>query len=446
MAARLACATILDAEGRRDIAVPVGTTIAGLTAMLEIDLSDGLLRLTHADGRPADGAGVIGADVPSGAVLAVNSARASSLAAHRAASRDDDPRPRLALLTAALLGALALPELLLVVAPLAGWWAVPAWARLATGVCAGCASLALMAAPGIRRRPLPCTAVSASLALAALGILTPDSSLTAWLVLPAAALAAFLGCLLWWMIERDMTTATLAVLWALAAGVGLGVSWAGAPLRLLAPAALALTVLALVVVPSIALSVPQSQLLDLPLVTTSASRVRAPEVRAPSRVTAPRVNRTLREATQRGDVLLLTLCALATACAPWTVPLMSTATWPGRGAIALVVSAVVALAVTPRHRSSRLARTLPRACAVLLVAAAAHSPAVTDAFGPLGAIEALIATALATVSGCALLTRAEGSALAGRVADILESLSVLTLLPAAALTTGAFDIVRRVVS
>ena len=243
-----------------------------------------------------------------------------------------------------------------------------------------------------------------------------------------------------------MTTATLAVLWALAAGVGLGVSWTGAPLRLLAPAALALTVLALVVVPSIALSVPQSQLLDLPLVTTSASRVRAPEVRAPSRITAPRVNRTLREATQRGDVLLLTLCALATACAPWTVPLMSTATWPGRGAIALVVSAVVALAVTPRHRSSRLARTLPRACAVLLVAAAAHSPAVTDAFGPLGAIEALIATALATVSGCALLTRAEGSALAGRVADILESLSVLTLLPAAALTTGAFDIVRRVVS
>ena len=83
MAARLACATILDAEGRRDIAVPVGTTIAGLTAMLEIDLSDGLLRLTHADGRPADGAGVIGTDVPSGAVLAVNSARASSLAAHR---------------------------------------------------------------------------------------------------------------------------------------------------------------------------------------------------------------------------------------------------------------------------------------------------------------------------------------------------------------------------
>ena len=51
MAARLACATILDAEGRRDIAVPVGTTIAGLTAMLEIDLSDGLLRLTHTKGK-----------------------------------------------------------------------------------------------------------------------------------------------------------------------------------------------------------------------------------------------------------------------------------------------------------------------------------------------------------------------------------------------------------
>ena len=39
-----------------------------------------------------------------------------------------------------------------------------------------------------------------------------------------------------------------------------------------------------------------------------------------------------------------------------------------------------------------------------------------------------------------------GAALAGRVADILESLSVLALLPAAALATGVFDIVRRVAS
>ena len=43
MAVPLACATVLGTTGRRDVSVPSGTTVAGLMAMLRIDLTDGVV-------------------------------------------------------------------------------------------------------------------------------------------------------------------------------------------------------------------------------------------------------------------------------------------------------------------------------------------------------------------------------------------------------------------
>ena len=120
MAVPLACATVLGTTGRRDVSVPSGTTVAGLMAMLRIDLTDGVV-LTRSDGVPADPGSVIGADLPSGVVLSVNDSRESSPSAQRSAARQSrDAWFRPVLVLTVLLSLLGLAEVLTVVMPLRG--------------------------------------------------------------------------------------------------------------------------------------------------------------------------------------------------------------------------------------------------------------------------------------------------------------------------------------
>ena len=441
MAVPLACATVLGTTGRRDVSVPSGTTVAGLMAMLRIDLTDGVV-LTRSDGVPADPGSVIGADLPSGVVLSVNDSRESSPSAQRSAARQSrDAWFRPVLVLTVLLGLLGLAEALTVVMPLRGVWQPPARVRLGAAALTAGGILALMRTSRARRTPWLLMVLSLLLGAAATGLITPASSLAPSLLAPVGAVGALTGCLLLWLLGGDVVA-----VWGAVTALTLALSWTGTPLRDLAPVALALAVLACVSVPALALKVPDTQLLDLPLVTTSATTVRAPEVRAPSRITAPRVNRTLREASLRADTLLTVFCLLACVSAPATASLMETSTWPGRCAIALMATAALAMAVFPRNRRERCSRILPRASALALLLAASRSPAVTRVLDAQGLAVVLLATGLVVVGGCLLVTRGEASALVGRVADLLESFCVLVVLPSAVVAAGLFDLIRRVAS
>ncbi|AVM60743.1 hypothetical protein [Actinomyces sp. oral taxon 897] len=446
MAVPLACATVLGTTGRQDVSVPSGTTVAGLMAMLRIDLTDGVV-LTRSDGVPADPGSVIGADLPSGVVLSVNDSRESSPSAQRSAARQSrDAWFRPVLVLTVLLGLLGLAEALTVVMPLRGVWQPPARVRLGAAALTAGGILALMRTSRARRTPWLLMVLSLLLGAAATGLITPASSLAPSLLAPVGAVGALTGCLLLWLLGGDVVASTLAAVWGAVTALTLALSWTGTPLRDLAPVALALAVLACVSVPALALKVPDTQLLDLPLVTTSATTVRAPEVRAPSRITAPRVNRTLREASLRADTLLTVFCLLACVSAPATASLMETSTWPGRCAIALMATAALAMAVFPRNRRERCSRILPRASALALLLAASRSPAVTRVLDAQGLAVVLLATGLVAVGGCLLVTRGEASALVGRVADLLESFCVLVVLPSAVVAAGLFDLIRRVAS
>ena len=444
MAVPLACATVLGTTGRQDVSVPSGTTVAGLMAMLRIDLTDGVV-LTRSDGVPADPGSVIGADLPSGVVLSVNDSRESSPSAQRSAARQSrDAWFRPVLVLTVLLGLLGLAEALTVVMPLRGVWQPPARVRLGAAALTAGGILALMRTSRARRTPWLLMVLSLLLGAAATGLITPASSLAPSLLAPVGAVGALTGCLLLWLLGGDVVASTLAAVWGAVTALTLALSWTGTPLRDLAPVALALAVLACVSVPALALKVPDTQLLDL--VTTSATTVRAPEVRAPSRITAPRVNRTLREASLRADTLLTVFCLLACVSAPATASLMETSTWPGRCAIALMATAALAMAVFPRNRRERCSRILPRASALALLLAASRSPAVTRVLDAQGLAVVLLATGLVVVGGCLLVTRGEASALVGRVADLLESFCVLVVLPSAVVAAGLFDLIRRVAS
>ena len=58
--------TVVDSSQREDYVIPVGTTIAGLLALIEVDLTKLSARLTLGGGRPVDVGAVIGRDIPSG--------------------------------------------------------------------------------------------------------------------------------------------------------------------------------------------------------------------------------------------------------------------------------------------------------------------------------------------------------------------------------------------
>ena len=65
-----ATATVARGQERRDIAVPPGTTVAGLLAMLHLDTT-GEVVVARADGRPVALSASIGGDLPSGVLLAL---------------------------------------------------------------------------------------------------------------------------------------------------------------------------------------------------------------------------------------------------------------------------------------------------------------------------------------------------------------------------------------
>ena len=73
MSATMVSVTVIDSDGASDFAAPTGTTVAGLCAMLAIDLTLPSVRISYADGRPLDGAAVLGRDLPAGSTIALSS-------------------------------------------------------------------------------------------------------------------------------------------------------------------------------------------------------------------------------------------------------------------------------------------------------------------------------------------------------------------------------------
>ncbi|MFQ7931999.1 MAG: hypothetical protein ACLRG2_11495, partial [Pauljensenia sp.] len=63
--------TVVGSSHREDYVIPVGMTIAGLLALIEVDLTKLSARLTLGGGRPVELGAVIGRDIPSGSVITI---------------------------------------------------------------------------------------------------------------------------------------------------------------------------------------------------------------------------------------------------------------------------------------------------------------------------------------------------------------------------------------
>lgn len=438
-------ATIVRGRERMDAAVPPGTTVAGLLAMSEVDTSDADVRVTHTDGRPADPAAVIGLDVPSGVLLAVTHATASRAAAEQAERGRTNtwltagPAEVAAVLLAAALGAVGATHL----GSAAG--ALPDAVRWMAAALALVVAAPLIRAPHART-PAGALVVPGLLALPTAALVPASAPLAAALGVVVVLIAAALVALVLHLEDAHPVRLAASAAWALTAATVTGAVLLGRTAHETGALVLALAVVLVRLAPSRSLPVPETQLIDLPLLMTAAPRVRAPETLPPSRITGRRVQRTVRWAQGVTATLLASGSLLAVVGGLLLQPGWAPRGFAGWGTVVLLVCASAALALVPRADASGVGRWLPRLASASVVAAAAWHLAATDPSRlPVLLATLVVATGLLPLLTVAL-TRDPRSALVGHMADVLQAWSLGLVLPAAFAASGLFDLFREVLS
>jgi hypothetical protein len=232
---------------------------------------------------------------------------------------------------------------------------------------------------------------------------------------------------------------------AVAAGVQSAVLLAALPPVVAAAVLVGIAPLGLRILPTLALSVPDEQLIDLAHVSRTAASVRAQRPRALGRVNERQVGLTVAHAERRKATATVVLSAVPPALLPVVLVSVSPGTVPWVGALALSACVVLALVLGPRSARGAVGRWVPRvAASVVLVELAVSAPADASWLVPVAvAALALVAgmTALSIVLG-----RGWQSVLASRLADALEGLAVVLALPAAAVAADVIETLRKVTS
>jgi len=282
--------------------------------------------------------------------------------------------------------------------------------------------------------------VAAGVVLAVVLTQTLDLQWRAGLV--AAVWLAVVGEGLGWVWTRQRGDALATVcLVAVAAAVSALVLPAGA-LSGLAPLVLALVVAAVVAAPMLAPRIPAEQLVDLPLLATSALSTRAAQVRSPGRVTDARATRVVKDS----DTTVAVVTVLGSLAATGLTGLVL---WPGAStgprawaSLATVLASAVILTLAPTGSALRTVRLVPRAAAVVVIVELTWHLVLQGASGLLvpasGLVFGLVCVAVLAVSISLASTSQQGAPLVGRVGDIALALSQVTLVPAAFLASSVF--------
>lgn len=477
MSATMVSVTVIDSDGASDFAAPEGTTVAGLCAMLAIDLTLPSVRVSYADGRPLDGGAVLGRDLPAGSTIALSSRVLSAQQVNEASERQENQwlSPVLALLGYCfiVIGAVSALCLLPMIADaaLVGFahpedgpkWAVeaakmPLWARGAcAALCCAASILPLFASRAVRSRPALLLLMPALAGYSAIGFVAM-SGIHALSVAPVigvwVALAVSLA-----VVSLTATPTALSGLFAWIGATALVTIGAYPMFSLIdiAPLALLLGVFLFLMAPRFALRVPDSQLIDSTSVQTIASRIRQPPAQKPSTVTGGRMADALGHTDARYTLLVAasTLFILVGG-----IPLAYTVTpaitfGRGLGGFIFVIMSIVVLLTAPRGIRAHAGQILPRIAAAgvgcaFLFGQWSQSLAVgnreeTYPLFPLLPLVILLIVAVATVLWMTLHVPKGHAALSGTILDFVQTFCIFTLLPAAVMSSGLFEFAWRAV-
>lgn len=192
--------------------------------------------------------------------------------------------------------------------------------------------------------------------------------------------------------------------------------------------------------------IPATQLLDMPLVTTSAPTVRSPEVPSPSRITGRRVNRTVTDATSRTRLVQYVGLGLIFVGAPVIYSMVGIHSTRQIACLVLVCASVIALVVVPRERRWASSRVVPRVGALILLATLLISPASRGLVGNAYAAAALVVLGCVSLMWTRMRAEQDHAPLIGRFADIFQALSLTVIFPASFFAADLFDLIRQVAS
>ena len=477
MSATMVSVTVIDSDGASDFAAPEGTTVAGLCAMLAIDLTLPSVRVSYADGRPLDGGAVLGRDLPAGSTIALSSRVLSAQQVNEASERQENQwlSPVLALLGYCfiVIGAVSALCLLPMIADaaLVGFahpedgpkWAVeaakiPLWARGAcAAVCCAASILPLFASRAVRSRPALLLLMPALAGYSAIGFVAM-SGIHALSVAPVigvwVALAVSLA-----VVSLTTTPTALSAFFAWIGATALVTIGAYPMFGLIdiAPLTLLLGVFLFLMAPRFALRVPDSQLIDSTSVQTIASRIRQPPMQKPSTLTGGR----MADALGHTDARYMLLVAASTLfILVGGIPLAYTVTpaitfGRGLGGFIFVIMSIVVLLTAPRGIRAHAGQILPRiaaagvGCAFLFGTWAQSwvAPIGNDKYPlfPLLPLVILLIVAVATVLWMTLHVPKGHAALSGTILDFVQTFCIFTLLPAAVMSSGLFEFAWRAV-
>lgn len=470
MGQTLASITVVGSSHREDYVIPVGMTIAGLLALIEVDLTKLSARLTLGGGRPVELGAVIGRDIPSGSVITIVGTQESAQAVADDQRSRNNRRFRPALTATAFVFVASVVSLLGVLLPVLALYrdgydmlpslATDTWGRLGLGiVCALIWSCPLLAPSNAARGFVLvtcCTAAGVSVGVAATplpGSPTLLPVIVTWSCLIVASLVLFarptpsarVNVQCFALIAVTVTVASLSALSSIR----------------FAPLIFTASIFFVSLSPHLALQVPDHQVLDLPLVMKRLPSIRLTVLQPPSRITPLRVNKTLAEAYDRSRTILwnATIVALISGLfTAYQMPVGEETPYAGYATLALCLLAILALVTNARSKRDRLTHYGPRLAALAiwvmlffapgwdryLLRSTGESSAPTLTFAQ-HVILPLSLCLLAVIVPVVALIRSgrEPSALVGRIIDIIQGLSLTLLLPAATYGSGLFDLVWR---
>lgn len=439
-----ATATIARGEVHTDVAVPPGTTVAGLLAMVQIDVTDPEIEISLSDGSPVDLAAVIGGDLPAGVLLAVTQETESRLAQQRILAARETNWFEITATAAAILFSCLAAALLLGAAWLPVELSLPL--RIVAGAAAVGGAVLLAAQRPFANSPAGALVIPLLAGSAAAIPLEPGSPLADSLLLTVTTAAAAIVGFGLWLLRPLATTAASAAVWgSIAILAGIAAAF-GAGSELLGPLYLAGGVVLVLTAPQHALRVPETQLLDMPLLTTAAPSLRAPELGPPSRVTRRRVARTIAWGESLTRTLTLAGVGLAVAAFPPVAMRAGWQTLTDQAALACALASILSLALLPRNQQSRLLREAPRIAAAAQLGILCICLGVRGLLAPEILAVGLVLLAVSVASASVPITSEPKSALVSRLGDILQGFALFVLIPAAFLAAGLFELVREIAS
>lgn len=465
MSATMVSVTVIDSDGTSDFAAPEGTTVAGLCAMLEIDLSLPSVRISYADGRPLEGGAVLGRDLPAGSTIALSSRVLSAQQLNEASARQENQwlSPALALVGFCflILGAVSSLCLLPLLgdAALVGYqhveegpqWAramsaIPLWVRaLCSLICCVTSVIPLFASRKVRSRPMLLLLLPALAGYSAIGFVAVAG-------IHALTIAPVVG--VWVALIVSLAVVSLTVTPSALSAL---IAWVSATVLVtigaipffslinIAPLSVMVGVYLLLMAPHLALRVPDSQLVDASAVQTIASRIRQPPVQKPSPVTGGRMATVLGHTEARNTLLVVASSIFILAGGFWLPRRVVPVDDMGQGiaSLVLIIAAIIVLLTAPRATRTHLGHILPRltACALLYVLLFGDWITLPGSLGwmyPLIPLSIILILGIVTVIMTGFVEPKGHAALVGTILDFIQTFCTFALLPAAFMSSGLF--------